>query len=206
MLLNSIEPLGHPTAVARLVCALLMIGTLLGGCAVVSGDPHVRPTGRIIGDAWLEGKVTRAIRRSNDRLSRAHLRIEVHNGLALLMGQVSNAEDRELAGRTAAGVPKVRQVHNELLIGGSTSYLARANDRWLAGKVRSHLLLNAETRIPALRIVAENGTVYLLGQVDRERVEPAVTAARSVFGVQRVVKVFEYLLPVAADSPATLQP
>jgi osmotically-inducible protein OsmY len=44
-----------------------------------------------------------------------------------------------------------------------------------------------------MKIIANNGTVYLLGIVDRQEGDRATNLARSVGGVQRVVNVFEYL-------------
>ncbi|MEM6708813.1 MAG: BON domain-containing protein [Pseudomonadota bacterium] len=159
----------------------------------MSSDPNVRSPGRVFADGWLDNRVLRALRRSSDALADAHLRVAAQDGLILLLGQVANEEDRVAAGNTAAAVPGVRRVHNELQLGGATSYVARANDRWLATKVRSTLLWNDSTRVGSLRVVAENGTVFLLGKVSRSEVIPAVTATRRVFGVERVVKVFDYV-------------
>lgn len=176
---------------------------LLSGCALFSADPNVRSAGQLWADERLESRVTRALRSSSDGLRSAHLSVKVNDGLVLLLGQVRNATDRELAGSKAQDVTGVRRVHNELTLGGVTSYLARANDRWLGTKVRSALLAAEDTRIEALRVVTEAGNVYLLGRVTRAQADAAVDRTRRVFGVQRVVKVFDYL---DADGPATAQP
>ena len=41
--------------------------------------------------------------------------------------------------------------------------------------------------------VTENGTVFLMGIVTRQEAEATVNASRTVKGVQRVVKLFEYM-------------
>lgn len=171
---------------------LLVLTWLASSCALVSRDPDVREPGRIVRDGFLDGRVLRAVRASNDRLAAAHLRVSVHDGVVLLLGQVANEGDRDSAANAATAVDGVRRVHNELQLGGATSMVARANDRWLATKVRSTLLRSGETRVPALRVVAENGTVFLLGRVTADRVAPAVAATRRVFGVERVVTLFDY--------------
>ena len=43
------------------------------------------------------------------------------------------------------------------------------------------------------KVVTENGVVYLMGLVTRSEADAATNVARQVGGVQRVVKVFEYL-------------
>jgi osmotically-inducible protein OsmY len=42
-------------------------------------------------------------------------------------------------------------------------------------------------------VVTENNVVYLLGMVTRKEAENAVEIARTTGGVQKVVKLFEYL-------------
>ena len=44
----------------------------------------------------------------------------------------------------------------------------------------------------SIRIVTENGVVYLMGVVSREQANLAVDVARHVRGVARVIKVFKY--------------
>ena len=45
----------------------------------------------------------------------------------------------------------------------------------------------------AIRIVTENGVVYLMGDVSHPQADLAVNVARQVPGVQKVVKVFQYI-------------
>jgi osmotically-inducible protein OsmY len=42
-------------------------------------------------------------------------------------------------------------------------------------------------------VVTENGVVYLMGLVTRQEADAATDVTRQVDGVQRVVKVFEYI-------------
>lgn len=44
-----------------------------------------------------------------------------------------------------------------------------------------------------VKVLTENGVVYLLGQVDREEAQSAVKIAKSTDGVHKVVQVFEYV-------------
>ena len=44
-----------------------------------------------------------------------------------------------------------------------------------------------------VKVVTENGTVYLMGMLYRKEADAIVQQARKVGGVQRIVKVFEYL-------------
>ncbi|MEM1231285.1 MAG: BON domain-containing protein [Pseudomonadota bacterium] len=78
-------------------------------------------------------------------------------------------------------------------MGGPTSYLARTNDGWLTAKAKTRLLAARDVPGQRVKVVTENGTLYLLGILPREQADAAVTAVRQVYGLQRIVKVFEYL-------------
>lgn len=60
-------------------------------------------------------------------------------------------------------------------------------------KVKGRFLDGGRFQINHVKVVTENGTVYLLGLVKRQEAESASEIASSTSGVQRVVKVFEYL-------------
>jgi osmotically-inducible protein OsmY len=54
-------------------------------------------------------------------------------------------------------------------------------------------MLNEEgIDITRIKVVTENGEVFLLGLVDRKQADLAVDIARNTAGVRKVVKVFEY--------------
>jgi osmotically-inducible protein OsmY len=71
--------------------------------------------------------------------------------------------------------------------------VARANDSWLTTKVKTRMLADAEVAARKIKVITENGTVYLMGLLPREEADQAVEVVRSVYGVQRIVKVFEYI-------------
>ena len=44
----------------------------------------------------------------------------------------------------------------------------------------------------SIKVVTENGEVFLMGLVNQQEAERAVNLARNVDGVARVIKAFEY--------------
>ena len=44
-----------------------------------------------------------------------------------------------------------------------------------------------------IKVVVENSVIYLMGVLSRQQGDAAAEVARSIFGVQKVVKVFEYI-------------
>ena len=71
--------------------------------------------------------------------------------------------------------------------------LARTNDTYLSGKVKTRLLVAAEVPAGKVKVVTENGVVYLMGKVSRSDGELVVAEVQKSFGVQKIVKVFDYL-------------
>jgi osmotically-inducible protein OsmY len=88
---------------------------------------------------------------------------------------------------------KIKRIHNELEVAGRTTFLARTNDTWISSKVRLQLTANKEVPASQIRVVSNNGTVYLMGMVSQSEGDQAALLARNVAGVAKVVKVFEYI-------------
>ena len=70
--------------------------------------------------------------------------------------------------------------------------MARTNDAWLTSKVKSRLLANDEVNGLKIKVQTENGVVFLLGLIPRAKADKAVEITSQVFGIQKIVKVFEY--------------
>jgi len=165
----------------------------LAACTTMSDDPRARTPGTVIDDQVIENLVRQDIRNADPGFSNANLVIVSYNGVVLLAGQVANEQLRQIAGERARAVDKVRAVHNEMEISAPLSLVARANDTWLTTKVKSRMLQDEELVAGKIKVVTANGVVFLMGLLPREEAERAVDVTRSVYGVQKIVKVFEYI-------------
>jgi osmotically-inducible protein OsmY len=184
----------HELALAASGRTLVTIAVLIlsAGCATFSTDPGIREQGVILDDNIIESMVKRQIRKSDPGFANAHLTTVSYNGVVLLLGQVSSEALKIKASSSAEKIGKVRKVHNELEVGAPISYVARSNDNLLTAKLKSKLLVNAETSARKVKVATENGVVYLMGMLPRTQADRVVEVARSVFGVQKIIKVFEY--------------
>lgn len=181
------------TSNAMRLAALAFGVTLLTGCTLFSDDPRDRSTGTLFNDQVIESTVKRRIWNSDPAFDSSHLIAVSYNGVLLLAGQVDTADLKRRAEEIAAAHDKVRKVHNELQVGGPISMVARANDSWLTAKVKTRLLGAGGVKTGQVKVVTDNGVVYLMGMLPRAEADAAVEAASSVYGVQRIVKVFEYI-------------
>lgn len=178
---------------AKLVAVVLALA-LVGGCLTLTGaDPTKRTLGRVIDDEAVERLAKRHIRSADERLTAGHINVVSYHGVVLLTGEVETAALRDQAERAVANIRKIRTVYNDIQVGGPSNLVARANDSWLATKVRSGLTASEEVMVTRIKVVAERGVIYLIGVVPRSQGDAAAEIARDVFGVNRVVKVFDYL-------------
>lgn len=181
---------------------------LLAGCATwvapmsdrpVDGFHGKRTLGARIEDSAIERKAYINAVRTLPALEQGRLVTVSWNGQLLLAGQVPDAEARQKTEAVAAAVRHVAHVHNELETGPAIGFLARMSDATITARVKTRLLFG--TDIPGLRtkVVTENGAVYLMGLLTREEADRAVEAARRVYGVQKIVRIVEYIDPSRAQ-------
>ena len=173
----------------RLFIGILFVA-LLGGCA---NDPSKRTVGVFIDDEGLEWTVKGEIRDSDPGFESAHIVVVSYNRVVLLAGQVASEALREKAAEVAQSLQSVRKVHNELTVSGPISFGSRTNDSWLTSKVKSRLIWADEAYGRKTKVVTENGVVYLMGLLTREQADNAVAVTSKVYGVEKIVRVFEYI-------------
>ncbi len=169
-------------------CAPLILGGAAVG-AIVTFDR--RTSGAQLED---EGIELRGGSRLRDALvGRAHVNITSYNRQVLLTGEVPSEQDKQTAEQVISRVDNVRGVVNDLVVMGSTSLAARSNDVLITGKVKASLVDAKDLYVGAFKVVTERGVVYLMGRVTQREADKATQIARSVSGVQRVVRIFEII-------------
>lgn len=180
----------------------LSLSLLITGCGTIlsktSGPNPVgtnsseRSFGRLIDDQLIETYAAANILKANEGFKDANLSVTSYNGIVLLVGQVQSEQLKQLASQTAKKVRNVRRVHNEISVAGPISIPARTNDSWLKTKIKSRMLATKDTNPLKVKVVVENGVVYLMGMVSKAEADSAVEIAHKTYGVQKIVKVFEY--------------
>jgi osmotically-inducible protein OsmY len=85
----------------------------------------------------------------------------------------------------------VRSTVNELAVTIPSSLSTRSNDSLLTGKVKATFIDAKDLQANAFKVLTERGNVYLMGRVTEREATRASDLARTVSGVQKVVRVFE---------------
>lgn len=188
----------------RRIFAILFYITLLGlgGCGSllatmevdsIDEDEGERTLGSWIEDENIETKAMVNVRGSNEAFDDAHLVIVSYNGYVLIAGQVQSQALKDQATRVVKEIRGVRRIYNELEIAAPSSGMTRTSDTWITSKVKSYLLASSDIQGNRVKVVTENGVVYLMGLATREEAERIAAEAADTSGVQRVVKLFELL-------------
>ncbi|GAP35052.1 BON domain-containing protein [Piscinibacter sakaiensis] len=170
-------------------CAPLIVGGAMVGGTLMYTDR--RTSGAQIEDQAIELKASRRIAELTGE--RVHVNVTSYNRLVLLTGEALTEADRATAGEAASRVENVRSVVNELAVMGHSSLTVRSNDSILSGKVKASLVDAKDLMANAFKVVTERGTVYLMGRVTEREANRAADIARSVSGVQKVVRVLEVI-------------
>jgi len=169
-------------------CFPLVVGSAVGGALMVSDR---RTSGTQIEDQAIELK---ALNRLRDALGdRGHVNVTSYNRQLLVTGEVASDADRAAAEQVLARIENVRAIVNELGVMGSSSLTSRSNDAVLTSKIKATMIDSRDIFANAFKVVTERGTVYLMGRVTEREAVRATDVARSVSGVQKVVRVFEIL-------------
>ena len=182
--------------------SLLLSLCLLHGCpaVVVVGaatgaavNNYRRSTGAMIDDQGIEFKATSAIYNNKKIYDQSHINFTSFNGVLLVTGETPNEALKQEVTNLVKDIPRVRKVYNELAILAPSAVPSRTSDTWITSKVKSKLLADKDVKGLHTKVVTERGIVYLMGKIRRNEADKVVNVVRSTGGVQKVVKVFEYI-------------
>ena len=170
-------------------CAPLMVGGAMVGGALMATDR--RTSGIQIEDQGIELKAGARVREVLGE--RGHVSVNSYNRLVLITGEVDSEADRSAVEQAVARVENVRKTFNELGVMGRTSLTSRSSDVIIRSKVRASLIDAKDVMSNAFDLHVERSVVFLMGRVTEREATRATDIARSVSGVQKVVKLFEYI-------------
>lgn len=169
-------------------CVALVAGGAISGTLAATDR---RTLGAQTEDRAIE--VKGSIKLNNVVGDAGHTNINSFNRRALLTGEVRDEAMKAAAERELRGIEGVVTVINELEIAGPSSYTSRSNDALITTKVKASLVDMKDISANSYQVVTERGVVFLMGRVTQREGQIGADVARGVSGVNKVVKVFEYI-------------
>ena len=181
------------------VATALTLLTTLNGCAVVatgaaalgvSSVTDPRTIGSQLDDQTIEMKANAKLG-NDEQVGEYRLRVVSYDQNVLLIGQVPNEAARQRAERVISDPNGIDHIFNQVRISSQAGLSTQTNDAWITSQVKLKLAANEKVDASDVKVVTENGEVFLLGIVGGDSANIAVDIARNVKGVTRVIKAFK---------------
>jgi osmotically-inducible protein OsmY len=157
--------------------------------AIMAADR--RTSGTIVDDKGIEIKAFHALSNNSELWKKAHITAVSYNNVLLLVGQAPT-EDLKLAAEHAVdNIAKVRTVYNEITIAEPISIKQRGHDTWISTQMKARLVSSKDIHPTQVKVITENGTLYLMGILTPAEEEEAIRLAKNIKGVDSIIKMFE---------------
>jgi osmotically-inducible protein OsmY len=125
--------------------------------------------------------------------SAGHVNVTSFNRKVLLTGEVRDEAMKAAVEREVSAIDGVQSIVNDLEVMGASSFTSRSNDTLITGKVKASFVDSKELYANSVKVSTERGVVYLMGRVTQREGQLAGDITSGVGGVNKVVKVFEYI-------------
>lgn len=182
---------------SKLACVVIGVMSLSGCMDVASTGAQAvynrHGIQKNLHDQNVTRQVFQALNYKTNAFKDAHIVIATYNNEILLTGQVPQAWQKEKVEQIAKTIPNIGKVYNLLSVAAPTSSLTHMSDGWITTKIKARLLAAEDVDASHIKVVTENGTVYLMGIVSVNDAKAATEVARKTDGVERVVRLFSYI-------------
>lgn len=192
--LSNIKPVKFLTIVLIIStlqsCAVATVVAITAGASMATDR---RSIGNQIDDQSIEVEAYNEITKNKALYNNTNLHIISVNGSVLIVGQAPTTHLKAQALKIIHAIKSVVRVHDQIRIGNTTAVTTQTNDAWLTSKVKTALFSSDSVNGKNIKVVTENGEVFLMGIVSKKEADIAVNITRNISGVNRVFKAFEYL-------------
>jgi len=178
---------------------------LMTGCTSVATNPEEiteqsllqerRNRETILMDKDIEAEAYSELNSEEDILNQCHVTITAYNGAALITGESPNEELKKKIISIVQVVPNVKLIHDNLSIANPSDSSSRANDQLITDTIRTALsqIRTMPDFDPAMvKVITENGTVYLMGFVRRDEGAVVINVTKLQPGIKQIITIFEY--------------
>lgn len=175
-------------------CSTLAIGTSeVTGIALFNDRRSIQ---KITQDEQIETAINIELLLDDVVREQVHFNVTSFNGIVLITGEAPGNKMRQRVSAIARKIAGVRLLQNHMILAYPSSFANRSNDSLITSKVKFRF--SNSPNMPGfdttrIKVLTENGQVFLMGLVYKKEARIATENARRVSGVQRVIMVFEYL-------------
>ncbi len=144
-------------------------------------------------DQYITLQAFNRINNANNHFKGANISVATYNSEVLLAGQAPHEWQKSEAESIVKQIPEVERVHDTISIANPSSTLTRISDTWITTKIKAKLMASADVDVTQVKVVTENGVVYLMGILLPDEAQAAMELAKKTDGVANVVNLFSYI-------------
>ena len=145
-------------------------------------------------DYWIVLQANQALDADIQLAKNSHLNVTSFNQVVLLTGDATTTTFRQRAADIVCKVSSVLRVYNAIRVGAPLTSAQTLQDSWITTKIKSKFIANNSLDPSKIKVITQDGTVYLMGVITRDAADIAVGLARNTSGVKNVVKIFYYVI------------
>jgi osmotically-inducible protein OsmY len=161
------------------------------GTGILMSSADRRSAGTMVEDDTIESKAQKRIEEKYK--DSVHVSVVAFNRFTLITGTAGSETVKMDIERIVGSIPNVKGIANELVVNTAAVSSTQSADSRITGNVKTRFIKSPAFKVDHVKVVTENSVVYLLGLVTRAEADAASDIASTTAGVQKVVRVFEYI-------------
>ena len=169
------------TLITALQGCLPLAATGVAGTAMVLNDR--RPVGVTTIDRGVQLEVESLIEKKYSE--NVHINVNVYNQKVLLTGEARTEQIKEAINADVKGNRNIKTLINEIQVGALSSASSRVSDASLYSLIKGKLVITSGVPSNSMKIVVEQGRVYLLGLATELEAKTAAFSTMTLKFVER---------------------
>lgn len=105
----------------------------------------------------------------------------------LLSGEVPTEALKTQVAALVRSMPDVRQVYDEMTVGPNRGYSSTVQDGYITSKVMAKVLANKDVKSSQVKIVTNNGVVFIMGRMTPTQQSHLIDIANQTVGITELV-------------------
>jgi osmotically-inducible protein OsmY len=171
-------------------CVAPVVAAGVGAGAIFTSSDR-RSAGSMVEDDTIESKSQKRIEEKYK--DSVHVSVTSYNRFALITGTAATETAKMDIERIVGSIPNVKGIANEVIVASVSSNSTNAADSRITGNVKVRFVKSPAFKADHIKVVTENSVVYLMGLVTHAEADASSDIASTTSGVQKVVRVFEYI-------------
>ena len=180
------------------VFSVLTIGCLLSGCmssAMTSANAVYdhRSIQTNVQNHYQQVSLYHALT-SNPAVNPASdLAVVIEEHVALIIGETPDQASWLAIDKEAGRFSGTQKVLNKVTIAPPVSMATKIHDTWITTKIKTQYIASNEINPSKIKVITDDGVVYLMGMAPREEANKAIEVASQTEGVKKVVTALYFL-------------